>query len=181
MGLGGPWALCPMILKGRRGWCETPTHSLCKKVAFYFQYFPTVKPYLFVALWAQINSTKGGIPVQQSHSYKHEPLYIRALVAGVNLALWPIKAYGLAQDEQVVEMPTGNLCTGHLFAAMALAFLSFIFGVSLVIGEILSPLTVLGCITALYLSLGVSLRYWVGRRCNTNNYNYVRANLDLLQ
>lgn len=28
MGLGGPWALCPMILKGRRGWCETLTHSL---------------------------------------------------------------------------------------------------------------------------------------------------------
>lgn len=28
MGLGGPWALCSMILEGRRGWCETPTHSL---------------------------------------------------------------------------------------------------------------------------------------------------------
>lgn len=117
----------------------------------------------------------------QSRTYT--PLYMRALAPAVNLVLWPIKAWGLAQDEQEesANMPTGYLCTGHLLGAMALGFASFIFGLSLVIGGMLSPLTVLGSITAVYLSLGVSLRHWVNRRCRTATYNYVRENLDLLR
>lgn len=119
-----------------------------------------------------------------SPSYTQKSLYHRPLVAGVNLALWPIRAWGLAQDEKDSgNMPTDYLCTLHIMLAMLLGFISVTVGIPTLILGLLSTLTLMGVAMALYLALGLSLRYWVGRRCRTlfPHYDYVKTNLDLLQ
>jgi len=151
---------------------------LYAKIAFLLlPYYKTADFYGIVSA----DKTNGGTTMSQSRTQKS--FYNKSLVAAMNLLLWPIKAWGLAQDEQdeFASLPTGYLCTGHIASVIVLGIIYLAIGMSLVIAGFVSLLVITISTMVPYLALGAHLRYQVGRRCSTKNYNYVRANLDLLQ
>ena len=119
-----------------------------------------------------------------SQSYAQKPLYIRALVAVINLALWLVKAWGMANSEwdETCSLPTNGLCTTHVIAGALVGLVAFVIGIPLTLVGFVPAWAVVCSASVLYLGIGMSLRYFVGKRCGKlfPGYDYVGNNLNLL-
>jgi len=124
-------------------------------------------------------------------SHNQRRVYIRPFILGLNIVLWPIKAWDLAKNEtgEHGSMPTGHLCTIHLAIVAFVTFLLLCLPLWLTISKpsfdfAVSPIHIATfAYTVIYIQVGLSLRRRVDERCREKfpRYDYVRMNLDYFQ